>query len=231
MVSRILSSFVYFQLIHDTLVDFKIKDNLSALTPSNSIATSTTLHAAYNQYPPAMVTKLPAEPYISQMHSLLDVRSSPLKWDIRDSLSSMTIQQAATMYFTYEMLSMPLTSSGATTVRVICKDFPWTFDLSHAFGARSKQRPISATDALQSLHSVLQKPLEDAVWGAAEEAKRGSIERAMRRRNGHDIRKVDWLGRHTMFKGFQRDDSFARKRLHPDVKNVQETWVAVFTKQ
>jgi hypothetical protein len=42
------------------------------------------------------------------------------------------------------------------------------------------------------------------------------------------LKRVDWLGSHSLFKGLEKDEMFARGRMCPGTLEVSETWVVKF---
>ena len=161
----------------------------------------------------------------SHIHRLLDITSSPLIWDVRQLPNSLTVKRSTSHIFGPNALSFPVTSSGTGHIRIISKDFPWSLDLG------PKKRALTASEILHGLFDLLQRPFDDAIWGAIDDSKRSVIERAWKRREeGEVIKNVDWLGKRYIFKGFYRDEKFVAKRLVPGTSIVSETWVVSFAK-
>lgn len=156
-----------------------------------------------------------------QIHPLLDFCSTPLIWDVREPLSSMEIAHSAAGHWSPEALSLPMTSTKPCHIRIISRDIPWSFDICLS-------RPVTATDALHGIYHILHKPLEDVVWGAADEVKRENMQLARRRRGGLTYNNVDWLGIDVIFEGFLQDDLFAKERLYHNTTEIPETWLVTF---
>jgi len=61
---------------------------------------------------------------------------------------------------------------------------------------------------------------------------REKIERAARKREEKDndkrLKRIDWLGDTTLFKGLEKDEEFERQRLLPCAQACPETWVVRF---
>ena len=160
------------------------------------------------------------------MHTLLDVNSSPLIWDVRQPPTTLTARRSTSRIFGPNALSFPVTSSGSGHIRIISKDFPWSLEIG------PKPRALTASEVLHHLYDLLQKPFDDSVWGAVDDGKRDVIEQAWKRREDDEnkMKNVDWLGKRYMFKGIYRDEKFAAKRLTPGGTIVTETWVVSFVK-
>jgi len=58
---------------------------------------------------------------------------------------------------------------------------------------------------------------------------RERIERAARKREEKDndkrLKRIDWLGDNTLFKGLEKDEPFEKLRLLPRAEACLETWV------
>ena len=110
---------------------------------------------------------------------------------------------------------------------------PWTIELG------PKSRALTASDVLYALYDLLQKDLDDVAWSLSDDATRGRIEKAWRRRTstssdpaiaGGKPKNVDWLGKRVMFKGLYKDDKYAQERLRPGTGLASETWIVLFGK-
>ena len=82
-----------------------------------------------------------------------------------------------------------------------------------------------------ALHSGLQQPLVDSEWGfvAPDKKLRESIEKAAKTRSDKDgekaLKRIDYLGDNTHFKGLEKVEDFEKARLLPGKQVVAETWV------
>jgi len=81
----------------------------------------------------------------------------------------------------------------------------------------------------------LQAPIEDSEWGmlCADKDLRKKMEKAAKRRDENfgglkKVRRIDWLGEKTSFKGLEKDDDFVKARLLPGGEACKETWVVKF---
>jgi len=83
---------------------------------------------------------------------------------------------------------------------------------------------------------MLQEPIADSEWGIAvnDKSKKDTIEKAAKARHEKDkdvrLKRIDWLGETTAFKGLERDEEFEKKRLLPGTQARKETWVIKFGK-
>ena len=89
---------------------------------------------------------------------------------------------------------------------------------------------------------MLQAPVVDSEWGIVvnEKSKRETIQKAAKARHDKDkdkdkdkdvrLKRIDWLGETTAFKGLERDEEFEKKRLLPGSQGCKETWVIKFGK-
>jgi hypothetical protein len=81
----------------------------------------------------------------------------------------------------------------------------------------------------------LQEPLADSEWGIAvvDKERREAILKAAKKREekDHDIRlkRIDWLGDTTLFRGLEQDGEFEKMRLLPRAQSCPETWVIRLT--
>jgi hypothetical protein len=77
----------------------------------------------------------------------------------------------------------------------------------------------------------LQEPLADSEWGAAvvDKERREKILKAAKKRQEKDkdkwLKRIDWLGETTLFRGLEQDADFEKLRLLPGVQACSETWV------
>lgn len=125
------------------------------------------------------------------------------------------------------------------TIRLISKEFPWQMDVQ-----RGANTSITCENIWHGLHLMLQEPLADSEWamlclpafGGAK--KREATERAAERRRekarsrgdykaakDKALRRIDFLGVDTMFRGLEKDDDYAKKRAFPTQDECEEVWV------
>jgi len=134
--------------------------------------------------------------------------------------------EAAT-YFSHKDVSA--TEAGVKKLRLISKAFPWTIDIDSPV-------PVTCEAVWEALYHALQEPIADSEWGLILSIKkqREVVEKAAKKRLEEDrggevkLRRIDYLGEATMFKGLDRDDDFEKLRLLPSAKGCPDTWVVSF---
>ncbi|KAI6043405.1 hypothetical protein EDC04DRAFT_2562853 [Pisolithus marmoratus] len=115
-------------------------------------------------------------------------------------------------------------SSVSPTIRIISPSFPWSVDIP---------RRVSCAAVFEELYNMLQKPITDSEWGSICGGSRyRSIMQAAKARTRRDrvvkVRRIDWLGDKTTFKGLKKDSEFEKKRLLPGMAPCPEPWVVKF---
>ncbi|KAK7447465.1 hypothetical protein VKT23_014175 [Stygiomarasmius scandens] len=109
-----------------------------------------------------------------------------------------------------------------THMRLICKSFPWKIDIV----SRSS---ITVGAIWNEIYVALQEHLCDSEWAIAGRNKRKTIEKAAEKRRMFDgdkaLKRIDWLGENTVFKGLEKNEGLEKSRLLPRATAVPETWV------
>ena len=123
-------------------------------------------------------------------------------------------------------------------MRLISKDFPWQLEIN-----QTSHYPITCENIWVGLHAMLQEPIADSEWalvvlGFGDRRKREAIERAAERRRDkarargdskgakdRALKRIDFLGEDVIFRGLEKDDDYAKKRLFPTEQECAETWV------
>lgn len=109
-------------------------------------------------------------------------------------------------------------------IRLISKAFPWSIEIKST-------TPITCAAVWDALHSALQENIADSEWGmlAGEKKLRETIEKAAKKRGQSDadkaLKRIDWLGDATIFRGLEKVEDFQKIRLLPGSDLVAETWV------
>jgi hypothetical protein len=107
-------------------------------------------------------------------------------------------------------------------IRLYSKSFPWSIDIRST-------TPITCEDVWDAIYTALQEPIADSEWGLiiADKDRKIIIETAMSSRGGPDMhmKRVDWLGDRTMFKGLEQDDDFQKARLVPGTVSCSDTYL------
>jgi len=140
------------------------------------------------------------------LHPLLGMRPPPVIFDVRYPESHMRVSRQ------WANRDDPATATGASAIRIVCDDCPWTIDVRGAAGL-----PVTCGDVFQAVARAFAQPVTDVEWALADSSRRKSIVKANLRRVGgsmvRDVRRVDWLGRRTMFAGMRRCTSTERRWL------------------
>ncbi|KAJ7077297.1 hypothetical protein B0H15DRAFT_565420 [Mycena belliarum] len=116
------------------------------------------------------------------------------------------------------------TATSATHVRLISKAFPWSIDIK-------SNTPITCEAVWDALHAALQQHIADSEWGivVGDKKQREMIEKAAKKRVESDpdarLKRIDWLGVNTIFRGLDRMEDFQELRLMPGAEPCLETWV------
>ncbi|KAG7099230.1 hypothetical protein E1B28_001096 [Marasmius oreades] len=122
----------------------------------------------------------------------------------------------------------PAMAYSVTNMRIISRSFPWAVDIVSAV-------PITCQMVFDALYAALQHPLADSEWGLAigDKKLKESIEKSAKSRADKDgdkaLKRIDWLGDGTHFKGLEKIEEFEKARLLPGKPAVGETWVVKLT--
>jgi hypothetical protein len=137
-----------------------------------------------------------------------DVKKRPLE-EIQGTTFHTNRQAAATM-------------NSTTQIRLFSKSFPWSIDIKST-------TPITCEDVWEAIYTALQAPLADSEWGMiiGDKDRKVIIETAMGKREGPEMhmKRVDWLGDNTMFKGLEQDEDFQKARLFPGTVSCSDTYI------
>ena len=146
-----------------------------------------------------------------------DVRSPP-----RDGIFVNT-------YLYHGLQPALITEAPITKMRLYSKVFPWTIDIVSA------QHPITCRDIWDAIHRALQQDIEDSEWGVIVLANkwRDAVEKAAksrmeREKSSKKLKRIDFLGDSTMFKGLEKDEAQEKLRLLPGTEACAETWFVTF---
>lgn len=130
----------------------------------------------------------------------------------------------------YSNCHVPATANGVAHLRLISKAFPWAIDII-------SQTPVTCEAVWDALYSALQEPIADSEWGMiiGMKKQREIVEKAAKKRIEADTRnedkrmkRIDYLGDVTLFKGLDKDEDYEKLRLPPGEKPCPETWVVKF---
>ena len=133
---------------------------------------------------------------------------------------------------TYQQVALqPAFAQPTHEVRIISKAFPWTVAIRVPSGST-----VTCNAIFEGLYAMLQELIADSEWGIAmhDKSRKETIEKAANARHGKDkdsrLKRIDWLGENTAFKGLEQDEEFEKKRLLPGAQACKETWVIKFGK-
>lgn len=157
------------------------------------------------------------------LHPILAADTTLARVDVRFHPSTEAAIQNAT-YYAYRHAHA--TATQASHLRLISKDFPWSVDIKTA------GHPVTCDDVWNALYAALQQPLADSEWGAlAHDLSRAKkVQKAARQRQSEGdkdkgLKRVDWVADNFIFRGLERDDDFAKRRLAYVDSECEETWV------
>ncbi|GJJ06434.1 hypothetical protein Clacol_000626 [Clathrus columnatus] len=160
----------------------------------------------------------------SQASPMLAIGSGAIRWDVRDSPSNLRQLYKSTRRG--EGVTAPALSTKSRYLCLISYDFPWTIAISTTNG-----QPLTVIDVLEALYESLHKEVRRSEWALAIDVQRYLMMKANKNRRkstvAMGIRRVDWLGSRCMFKGLEKDDELARKRLMPG-DQPSDVWVVRF---
>ncbi|KAI6037577.1 hypothetical protein EDC04DRAFT_2125686 [Pisolithus marmoratus] len=169
------------------------------------------------QDPTYMQSKYP------HLHRALAADTTSIRYDVRKAPHDGLLLSTAA-----QLGPTPALSSLSSAIRIISRSFPWTLDIP---------APVTCAAVFDGLYKMLQEPLADSEWGTVcilDKSRRETIEKAAKARAERDkekkLKRVDWLGDVTTFKGLEKDDEFEKKRLLPEMAPCPETWVVKFGK-
>jgi hypothetical protein len=159
----------------------------------------------------------------SSLHPILAADTTLARVDVRAQPSSEAAMPNAT-YYAYRHAHA--TATQASHVRLISKDFPWSIDI------KTSGHPVTCDDVWSALHAALQQPLADSEWGTLshDPSKAKKVQRAAKQRQSEidkdkGLKRVDWVADSFIFRGFEKDDDFAKRRLAYIDSECEETWV------
>ncbi|KAG8865269.1 hypothetical protein FRB96_000159 [Tulasnella sp. 330] len=173
----------------------------------------------------------------SAIHPYLYNEDCPVAWDVRMNLTH-SARRIGGERLSSVALKAPAINAGGlnhTTMRIVCgvENFPWTITITRDSG-------ISVSHVLMEIGAMLDKEITDSeLWIArverVQEAEAFRLENegtgaVKTREKGDLLRRVDWLGKKTRFRGLRhssaRDfDTLIKRRVHAE--NRAHTWVMI----
>ncbi|KAJ3783530.1 hypothetical protein GGU10DRAFT_51036 [Lentinula aff. detonsa] len=169
-----------------------------------------------NQLPPPATNRSTKYP---SLHHILAVDCTTLKIDLKQKPRA--VINASTFYAYAGMYAMAIPT---THIRLVSKAFPWSIEIKST-------TPITCEAIWDALHSALQEHIADSEWGlvVGEKKPRETIEKAAKKRTESDsdkaLKRIDWLGDSTIFRGLEKVEEFQKIRLLPGAEPCAETWV------
>lgn len=163
------------------------------------------------------------KPDAGSLHPLLGMKPPPLLFDVRfpDTRLQVSRQWA---HATHGLDAA--THSRATYLRIVFDDCPWTIDVRGVAGA-----PVTPADVFRHLYLGLAQPMSNTEWSLADDTRRRAILKANLKRTRaaivQDVRRVDWLGKRTLFSSMRRCTSTERRWLATDDYDG-EVWIVSF---
>lgn len=154
------------------------------------------------------------------LNPILAADTTLLRYDVRNKPKETILSSTY-----YSNCHTPCLGTPTSHIRLISKAFPWTIDVKSAHGS------ITCELIWDAIYFGLQEPLADSEWGIAvvDKDRRESILKAAKKREEKDkdslLKRIDWLGDTTLFRGLEQDGEFEKARLLPRGQGCPETWV------
>jgi len=164
------------------------------------------------------------------LHPILAADTTMARVDVRFHPTTEAAISNAT-YYAYRHAHA--TATQASHIRLISKDFPWSVDI------KTSGHPVTCDDVWNALHAALQNPLADSEWGilSCDPSSAKKVQKAAKQRQSEvdkdkkGLKRVDWVGDNFIFRGLERDDDFAKRRLVYLDSECEETWVVKMVAQ
>lgn len=135
------------------------------------------------------------------------------------------------------------TDRPTTHVRIISSSFPWALDIG-----LQRDRWITCSDVWRALYHALQEPITTSEWvllvksasrrrGGSDEERQRNIGNAVASRaerpedgEGAFAKRIDWLGKDTIFLGLAYDQQMIESHRLPGTPPCIDTYVAKFAR-
>jgi len=161
------------------------------------------------------------------LNPILAADTTLLRFDVKKKPRTEIL---ASTYYTNQ--HSPATDKGVTHLRLISKAFPWTIDII-------SQVPITCEAVWDALFTGLQEFIADSEWGliVGDKKRRAAVEKAAKKRMEAEhttdkrLKRIDYLGDDTLFKGLEQDEDYQKLRLLPGEAPCPDTWIVTLGSQ
>jgi hypothetical protein len=157
------------------------------------------------------------------LHPILSVDTTMALVDVRFQPSTEAALPNGTHY---AYRHAHATATQASHLRLISRDFPWLIEI------KTSGHPVTCDDVWNALYAALQQPLADSEWGILSHdlSKAKKVQKAAKQRQAEVdkdkvLKRVDWVADNFTFRGLEKDDDFAKRRLAYMDSDCDETWV------
>jgi len=157
------------------------------------------------------------------IHPILAADTTQVRVDVRFDPSS---EAAIPNQAHYAYRHAHATATQASHVRLISRDFPWLIEI------KTGGLPVTCDNVWGALYAALQEPLADSEWGAlshdlhkAKKVQKAAKHRQLEIDRDKVLKRVDWVADNCIFRGLEKDDEFAKRRLAYVDSECDETWV------
>lgn len=157
------------------------------------------------------------------LHPILSADTTLARVDVRFDPSTEAAIPNAT-YYAYRHAYA--TANQASHIRLISKEFPWSIDI------KTNGHPVTCDNIWSALYAALQQSLADSEWGTisqdshkAKKVQKSAKQRHLEVDKHKNLKRVDWVTDNYIFRGLEKDDEFAKRRLAYVDSECEETWV------
>ncbi|KAI6040623.1 hypothetical protein EDC04DRAFT_1459517 [Pisolithus marmoratus] len=178
----------------------------------------TAVPANYNHWP-VRYRQVYAQSRYPRINAILAEDTTLIQYDVRRAPSCSLLLMVPQLGRT---LALPSPSSA---IHIVSSEFPWSLDIP---------APVTCAAVFEGLYDMLQKPMTDSEWGSVVfgKSRYWTILAAAKARAETDgvmkLKRIDWLGNMTAFKGLEKNPEFESTRRMPWMAPGPETWVVRF---
>ena len=164
------------------------------------------------------------------MTSLLSGSPPSVIFDVRnDPTTSLIVAIPLLQRYPY-FLQQSVSHHSSSAITIVSPDLLWTIKVH-----TTSDSAVTWDNVFKAIFRALSEPLQDSEWGLANNERRDNMLTSMEQRTssshngrGDRVRRVDWLGRRTLFAGLVKDDDFVTERSLPGQELEGDVWVAKF---